>query len=107
MDKNRVKRREVPGKLAKDSKAQKGSKQLHVNAARIEGKLSTKQVSSGRCFALIRGDLSEGTEVSRGHSSRGENPDEGPNGQEVGKKGVGGGEDSRNLPGTGQAWKYP
>jgi hypothetical protein len=41
MDKNRVKRREVPGKLATDSDAQTGSKQLHVNEARTEGKLSS------------------------------------------------------------------
>lgn len=47
MDKNRVRRREVRGELASDSNAQKGSKQLHVNAARVEGKLSY----------LIRGGL--------------------------------------------------
>jgi hypothetical protein len=45
MDKNCVKRREVPGKLARDSNALRGSKQLHVNAAGVEGKLSTKLVS--------------------------------------------------------------
>jgi hypothetical protein len=49
MDKNRVRRRGVRGKLASDSDARKGSKQLHVNAARIEGKLSH----------LIRGGLSQ------------------------------------------------
>ena len=47
MDKNRVKRREVRGKLARDSKAQTGLKQLLVNAAGLEGKLSY----------LIRGGL--------------------------------------------------
>ena len=47
-------------KLARDSKVQKGSKQSHVNAARVRGKLAN----------LIRGGLSRRTEVSRGHSSR-------------------------------------
>jgi hypothetical protein len=37
----------VPGKLATDSKAQTGLKQLHVNVAGLEGKLSN----------LIRGGL--------------------------------------------------
>jgi hypothetical protein len=49
MDKNRVKRHGAPGKLARDSKAQRGSKWLDVNAARVRGKLSH----------LIRGDLSK------------------------------------------------
>ncbi len=40
MDKNRVKRHEVRGKLARDSKAQTGLKQHHVNVAGLEGKLS-------------------------------------------------------------------
>ena len=44
---NCVRRREAPGELARDSEAPKGSKRLHVNAARIRGKLSY----------LIRGDL--------------------------------------------------
>ena len=30
----------MPGKLARDSKAQKGLKQLHVNVAGLEGKLA-------------------------------------------------------------------
>ena len=47
MDKNCVRRRGAPGELASDSEALKGSKQLHVNAARVRGKLS----------CLIRGDL--------------------------------------------------
>jgi hypothetical protein len=50
----------MPDKLAKDSEIQKGSKQSHVNAARVRGKLSH----------LIRGGLPKGAEVSRGHSSR-------------------------------------
>ena len=60
MNKNCVERHGMPDKLAKDSKVQKGSKQSHVNAARVRGKLSH----------LIRGDLPEKAEVSRGHSSR-------------------------------------
>jgi hypothetical protein len=40
MDKNCVKRRGVMGKPATDSEARKGSKQLRVNVARLEGKLS-------------------------------------------------------------------
>ncbi len=44
MDKNCVRRRRA---LARDSEAQKGSKRLYVNAARVRGKLSH----------LIRGDL--------------------------------------------------
>jgi len=47
MDKNCVGRRGAPGELARDSEAPKGSKRLHVNAARVRGKLSN----------LIRGDL--------------------------------------------------
>ena len=49
MNKNCVKRHGTPDKLAKDSEVQKGSKQSHVNAARVRGKLSH----------LIRGDLSK------------------------------------------------
>ena len=60
MDKNRVKRHGAPGKLARDSEAQKGSKRLDVNAAGVRGK----------SWYLIRGGLSKRTEVSRGHSSR-------------------------------------
>lgn len=53
MNKNRVERHGMPDKLAIDSKVQRGSKQSHVNAARVRGKLSH----------LIRGDLSaEGQE---------------------------------------------
>jgi len=47
MDKNRVKRHRAPGKLARDSEAQRESKRLDVNAAGIRGKLRH----------LIRGDL--------------------------------------------------
>ena len=39
MDKNCVRRHGAPGELAVDSEALKGSKRLHVNAARIRGKL--------------------------------------------------------------------
>ncbi len=39
MNKNRVKRHGMTDKLAKDSKVQKGSKQSHVNAARVGRKL--------------------------------------------------------------------
>ena len=60
MNKNRVKRHGMTDKMARDSKVQKGSKQSHVNAARVRGKLPN----------LIRGGLSKRTEVSRGHSSR-------------------------------------
>ena len=60
MNKNRVERHGMPDELARDSKVQKGSKQSHVNAARVRRKLSR----------LIRGDLPRGVEVSRGHSSR-------------------------------------
>ena len=48
MNKNCVKRRGMPDKLARDSEVQEGSKQSHVNVARVRGKLSH----------LIRGDLS-------------------------------------------------
>ena len=48
MDKNCVRRRGALGELAADSEAQKGSKRLYVNAARVRGKLSY----------LIRGGLS-------------------------------------------------
>ena len=60
MNKNRVKRHRMRGKLAQGSEAQKGSKQSYVNTARLGGKLSY----------LIRGGLSKRTEVSRSHSSR-------------------------------------
>jgi hypothetical protein len=60
MNKNHVERHGMTDELACDSKVQKGSKQFHVNAARVRGKLPN----------LIRGGLSKRTEVSRGHSSR-------------------------------------
>ncbi|MGB3714986.1 MAG: hypothetical protein WA996_11210 [Candidatus Promineifilaceae bacterium] len=47
MNKNRVERHGMPDELAKDSKVQEGSKQSHVNAARVRGKLPN----------LIRGGL--------------------------------------------------
>ena len=53
MNKNCVRRRGAPGELAKDSEAQKGSKRLYVNAARIRGKLSY----------LIRGGLQRVSEM--------------------------------------------
>ena len=61
MNKNRVERHGMTDKLAQDSKVRKGSKQSHVNAARVRGKLPH----------LIRGGLPKGAEVSRSHSSRG------------------------------------
>jgi hypothetical protein len=60
MNKNRVERHGMTDELARDSKVQKGSKQSHVNAARVSRKLPN----------LIRGDLSKRIEVSRSHSSR-------------------------------------
>jgi len=60
MNKNRVERHGMTDKLAQDSKVRKGSKQSHVNAARVRGKLPH----------LIRGDLPMRAEVSRGRSSR-------------------------------------
>ena len=60
MNKNRVERHGMTDKLAQDSKVRKGSKQSHVNAARVRGKLPH----------LIRGDLPMRAEVSRGYSSR-------------------------------------
>lgn len=54
MNKNRVERHGAPGKLAKDSKAQAGSKRLNANAARVRGKLSN----------LNRGGLPEGGQKS-------------------------------------------
>ena len=60
-NRNYVERHEVRGKLAKDSEAQRGLKQLCVNVVGLEGKLSN----------LIRGDLQAIlAEVSRSHSSR-------------------------------------
>ena len=50
MNKNRVKRHGMMDKLACDSKVQKGSKQSHVNATRVKGKLPN----------LIRGGLPTG-----------------------------------------------
>ena len=47
MDKNCVRRHGAPDELALDSETPKGSKRLHVYAARVRGKLSY----------LIRGDL--------------------------------------------------
>jgi len=46
--------------LAQGSEVQSGSKQLHVNAARVRGKIPH----------LIRGGLPERAEVSSGRSSR-------------------------------------
>ena len=62
MDKNRIKRHGVRGKLASDSKARKESEQLYVNAARVRRKISH----------LIRGGLKAvtSTGISSGHSSR-------------------------------------
>ena len=71
MNKNRVERHGMTDKLAGDGKVQKGSKQSHVNAARVRGKLPN----------LIRGGLSRRTEVSRGHSSRWSNDHPGRTGK--------------------------
>jgi len=60
LNKNRVERHGMTDKLARDSKVRKGSKQSHVNAARVRGKLPN----------LIRGGLPKRAEVRRGHSSR-------------------------------------
>jgi hypothetical protein len=60
MDRNRVERHGAPGKLARDSEAQEGSKRLDVNAAGVRRKSSH----------LIRGDLPRWAGGSRGHSSR-------------------------------------
>jgi len=60
-------------KLAEGSKVLKGSKQSHVNAARVRGKLPH----------LIRGDLPIRAEVSRGHSSRWSNDHPGRTGKLV------------------------
>jgi hypothetical protein len=54
MNKNHVERHEMPDKLAIDSKVQRGSKQSHVNVARVRGKKPH----------LIRGGLSEGGQKS-------------------------------------------
>ena len=97
MNENRVESHGITDKLAADSEVRKGSKQSHVNAARVRGKLPR----------LIRGGLSMRAEVSRGHSSRWSNDHpgqmgkpiyractersrsgEGPNGQGVEQKGV-------------------
>jgi len=50
MNKNRVERHGMPDELAQDSKVPRGSKQSHVNAARVRGKKPH----------LIRGGLSKG-----------------------------------------------
>jgi retron-type reverse transcriptase len=63
MDKNLIRRHGARDKLASYSEVREGSKRLDVNGARISGKVSH----------LIRGGLSERTEVSRSHSSRGSN----------------------------------
>ncbi len=60
-------------KLAADSKVRKGSKQSHVNAARVRGKLPH----------LIRGGLPMRAEVSRGHSSRWSNDHPGQRGKPI------------------------
>lgn len=49
MNKNHVTRHEMPDKLATDSEVPRGSKQSHVNVARVRGKIPN----------LIRGGLSE------------------------------------------------
>ena len=60
MNKNYVTRHGMTDKLAEDSEVQRGSKQSHVNVARVRGKKPH----------LIRGGLPRGAEVSSGHSSR-------------------------------------
>jgi hypothetical protein len=54
MNKNHVERRGMPDELAQDSKVPRGSKQSHVNVARVRGKLPY----------LIRGGLPEGGQKS-------------------------------------------
>jgi hypothetical protein len=54
MNKNRVERHGMRDKLAKGSKVQRGSKQSHVNGARVRGKKPH----------LIRGGLPEGGQES-------------------------------------------
>ena len=49
MDKNRVERHGAPGKLARGSETQRGSKRLDVYTAGVRGK----------SWHLIRGDLSK------------------------------------------------
>ena len=60
MNKNRVGRHGMGDELAQDSEVQRGSKQSHVNAAGVRGKIPH----------LIRGGLPRRAEVSSGHSSR-------------------------------------
>jgi len=107
MDKNCVKRRGVRDELARDSEVRKGSKQPHVNAARVRGKRSH----------LIWGGLPKGeAEVSRGHSSRWSNDHPGRLGklsyrakgrtvEKKSRKEKDNGEDSRNPARPGRAWK--
>ena len=73
MNKNHVERHEMPDKLARDSKVQSGSKQTHVNVARVRGKKPH----------LIRGGLSDRAEVSSGHSSRWSNDHPGRMGKPI------------------------
>lgn len=82
MDKNHVKRQGMPGKLAIDSNAPRGSKQSPVDVARIEGKLSTKLVSplSGEVF--LKREKSAEAIIVGGEK----NSDEGPNGKELSRK---------------------
>jgi hypothetical protein len=54
MNKNHVERHEMADKLAIDSKVPSGSKQSHVNVARVRGKIPN----------LIRGGLPEGGQKS-------------------------------------------
>ena len=73
MNKNHVARHGMPDKLASDSKVQSGSKQSHVNVARVRGKIPH----------LIRGGLPSVAEVSSGHSSRWSNDHPGRTGKAV------------------------
>ena len=54
MNKNHVERHGMPDELATDSKVPRGSKQSHVNVARVRGKISH----------LIRGGLPKGGQKS-------------------------------------------
>ena len=87
MNKNHVERHGKPDKLARDSKVQSGSKQSHVNVARVRGKIPN----------LIRGGLLEGgqksaaaivvggvTTTQGGRETRLQG--EGPNGKELNRK---------------------
>ncbi len=67
---NCVRRRVALGELASDSKAPKGSKWLHVNAARVRGKLS-HLIRGGLSFLRGGQKSAEAIVVGRATSTRG------------------------------------